>query len=133
MEAVKAEKPSKKATLPKKTLSKNLEHTEDVVPTKEVVSPDEVVDFEILSKKLKEEMEKLEEQLEKLEEQLEEERKENKKEIERRDVIINYITEKYPIESNINVCKHCNNWFLFNDSDKIVEEGDEYWICDKCL
>lgn len=131
-EDVKVEKPIKKATLPKKTLSKNLEHTEDVVPTKEVVSPDEVVDFEILYKKLKEEMETIYEEMEKIYEEMEEERKENKKEIERRDDIINYITEKYPDESNINVCKHCGNWFLFNDSDKTVE-GDEYWICDKCV
>ena len=131
-EETKEEKPSKKATLPKKTLSKNLEHTEDVVPTKEVVSPDEVVDFEILYKKLKEEMETIYEEMEKIYEEMEEERKENKKEIERRDDIINYITEKYPDESNINVCKHCGNWFLFNDSDKTVE-GDEYWICDKCV
>jgi len=114
MEDVKAEKPIKKDTSPKKTLSKNLEHTEDVVPTKQVVSPDEVVDFENMYKKLNEDMERIYE------------------EIERRDNIINYIKEKYPDESNINVCKHCGNWFLFNDSDKIVE-GDKYWICDKCV
>jgi uncharacterized protein with PIN domain len=73
-----------------------------------------ITDFEILYKKLKEEMDSIYEEL------------------ERKDDIINYITEKYDIESNINVCKNCNNWFLFNDCDKIKEDGDEYWICNKC-
>ena len=50
----------------------------------------------------------------------------------RKDELINYLTEGYNIEDNFTTCMLCNEWFAFEDNQRVKDEDEIVYMCENC-